>query len=177
MTLACPEACFVVPVGCLLWLHGHIFFSPEKSFNHVQLTIRNTPITRRPGRSGSYHTLPRRAHLPNHFLHVPRFGTWRQFIRPQGVRQYLYPHYEPDQRRVRAQNSGAGRRRGGAGGRLRTGGTVHCAEQHPTGRRQFHRFVQPLRRHLQSVQSGFQTPRHRSALCSGRAGRRLRAPH
>ena len=42
----------------------------------------------------------RGADLPDHLLPVPRHRARGQPVRPEGARQHLHPHHEPDQRRA-----------------------------------------------------------------------------
>ena len=63
-------------------------------------------------RADESHRRRRGADLPNHLLPVQKPRTRGEFVRAEGIREYLHPHHEPDQRRAR-RAAGGDRRRGG----------------------------------------------------------------
>ena len=67
---------------------------------------------RRQARSG--HRRARHADLPDHGLCVQRCRPCRLAVRPEGVRQHLHPHHEPDPGRAGRARRSARRRHGGA---------------------------------------------------------------
>ena len=104
------------------------------------------------------------ADLPDDLLPVPRDRACGESLRPQGARQHLYPHHEPDHRCAGAAHRRPRRRRGGAGRQLRPGGLGHGGAEHRPGRRQYRQLHRSLRRHLESLRQHLPDHGHRGAL-------------
>ena len=92
----------------------------------------------------------------------------------QGIRQYLHPDHEPDDRCAREADRRARRRRRRARVRLRAGGGDAGDPQHRQRRRRDRLDHQPLRRHLQPLPLHAAEAGHQRQL--RRAERRTRSP-
>ncbi len=140
--------------------------------HRTQARLHHPPTARRPAARPD-HRQPRRADLPDHQLPVPRHRARRQSVRPEGVRQHLHPHHEPDHRRARAA-PGQTWKAASARWRPVSGHAAQAhGDPHPVRRGRPHRHQQPaLRRHLQPVRLHLPAHRHRRDLRrSDRPGR------
>ena len=93
----------------------------------------------------------------------------RLAVRAEGVRQYLYPHHEPDPGRARGALGRARRRHGSARHRFRPWRAAARVPHHHAAGRKFHRRQKALRRFDQPVRPRLQEFRLGGAL--GRYGR------
>ena len=104
------------------------------------------------------------ADLPDHLLRVRRCRSRRLAVRPEGVRQHLHPHHEPDAGGAGRAAGRARRRHGGPRHGVRPRRAVAGVPHHPQPGRQFRRGAPALWRLDQPVRPCLQEFRLGSAL-------------
>ena len=138
--------------------------------------VDTVPSPRRPG-PGPDDRRPGGSDLPDDKLPIQGHRACGEPLRPEGIRQHLYPPHEPDHRRPREAGRPDGRRRGRSRAGQRAVRDHGRAAEHRPGRRRDRLRRQPLRRDLQPLPLHLPAPRRESEVLPLQRPRRPAGRH